>query len=214
MKKLKISIGYGYILLSGMYIFINVATREKGVIFFDDQSILWRYTWSTPGQESRELLAAVRRGQKELDVEMEEVQGIVLCIGPGAFTSLRVAVSIVNVIWKLYPKLDLRQISVGNVFYALYPARRYIFQPYPSDYFLFGQDGLFVERVNQIDVVAGDAGETLDEKDPMYHMPPMSLYTQENMRSILDHSENIPGEVIVPFYAKSANITTPKKAIL
>ncbi len=67
---------------------IIIGLKEKGRIFWQEQKIQYH--------ESEKLLAGVDKFLKSKKGQLNDLKGIMVVIGPGGFTSLRVGVIIAN----------------------------------------------------------------------------------------------------------------------
>ncbi len=196
-----------------MQLLVNVATREKYVLYYDEAGVSWAHYWDTLGQESREVLAAVRKGEHELGIRMaKDVTQIVCISGPGPFTSLRVAVSVLNTILYVHPSIQGSVLTTGQLFSILdrHQHSGYLFQPYPSDYFFFDETGALLSReTNYSDGPVGRyAGQVLQGDVDV--VPDIQNSAISIFQSISDTAKKCEG-LLIPFYAKEPNITTPKK---
>jgi len=205
-----------------MKFFISVSSKKKIVLLANDQEILGKKTWETSGNEAAELMPALMGLLSDHGVTWDSVTKIILVTGPGSFTGLRVAVSVVNALKYSYPYLTCIPVTVGDVFSRMYPGQdSYLFQVYGGDVFLFDAHGVFVDKyqttlplpflgkgmkfsgeiMENVMTVVTEVGVTWHSLD----MDTLSFPIVEELAKLQ------PGEgVILPFYGKGANITMPK----
>ena len=196
-----------------MKFFVNVATKQKSILLFDDHSILDSVCWSDSGKESEHVLPGIMKIMQKNSIDFTDLKSVVVVHGPGAFTGLRVAMSVINTIYFVFPHLELKVLSVGELFSAVTrkESERYIFQIYPSDTFVFDQQGGFLERVSQYELGnERTAGETILDIPGLYRIPGVESWDAEDMKVIEQNSTLCEG-IIVPFYAKDPNITVRKQ---
>jgi len=197
-------------------IFINVSGKQKGVIYFNEQEILFRETWDEKGREAEHVLPALQRGAATTGGTIEDVNRVIIVRGPGSFTGVRVAITVINTLGNVYPSLRVAGLTIGEFYAALDNARAdaYIFQVYASDAFVFTSDGTFVHRVEPGAVRAEQygvlKGEVLDVPCMVEALPEVASLTHDDLMRIA-HKATIMPVPIVPFYGKGANITQPRK---
>lgn len=75
---------------------IDAATDMCGVALMEDGHLLCEYRLKTGFLHAEHLLVLVDRVLKDLKLELADLDGLALTIGPGSFTGLRVAVSTVK----------------------------------------------------------------------------------------------------------------------
>lgn len=196
---------------------LNSATKQKCIITYDDTQIYHVARWETGGQEAAHVLPGILAGCDAAGITPDELSSILIVNGPGSFTGLRVAVTVVNMIKTTVPTLSLYTITAGQLLAHAdgYKSSRYVFAPYPSDIFLFDQQGAFEERLSMQDVLVMEkdtAGEVVDMIKDRFTLREVDLKKLANVESLLAlEARLVPVEgQILPFYAKGANITTPK----
>ncbi len=196
-----------------MKFFVNVATKQKSVILFDDVKLIDMVLWDDSGKESEHVLPGFTTLMERNSVGFDNIDSVIVVHGPGAFTGLRVAMSVVNTIHFVYPQIQLKTISVGETFSALTREvyEQYIFQIYPSDTFVFDRKGSFIERVSEYaSTTIGVAGEVLQEVSELAPIPSVKEWGIDDMQAIEKQATSTEG-IIVAFYAKDPNITVRKQ---
>lgn len=200
-----------------VYQYINCATRRKSVLTFDEKALLHAVAWEETGEEASHVLPGMLTGCAAAGIRPEELAGVTVVHGPGSFTGLRVAVTVVNMLVQTFPQVYVSAVSAGQMLAHIdgYTADRYVFAPYASDVFLFDREGAFLERVGgaEWESLPGDAGEIVPILSAKHPIRIVDLGLLENHTMLLSLMEHIvPSEAqIIPFYAKGANITTPKR---
>lgn len=200
-----------------MNIFINGATREKSILLFDDTVILDQRIWTESGKESEHVLPGILSILEKNNVSCADLTHITVVHGPGAFTGLRVVVSVINTIQFVHTHIEVRALSVGELFSVVdnNQHNRYVFQIYPADMFMFGQEGEFLERVPEASIIehAGEnmAGEVLEDSISVDSIPVATQWEVETLQQIQKKATPTRG-ILIPFYAKEPNITTRKQS--
>lgn len=193
-----------------MNIFITTATKEKAVVFYDESAVHHIVSWSTQGTELAHVLPALYKGLEETKITWKDIASIIVVKGPGSFTGIRVAISIVNMVSYLFPHIEVYTLTTGKMFAVMdkFAHSGYVFQSFLSDYFLFDAQGDFVEKVTSAPSLEY-AGERLD--DVIYdHIIPTEHWNPTMLTKLEEHAER-EGSMLTPFYGKDANITTPKR---
>ncbi len=72
---------------------VETATFWQSVALLDEQTVLARHDQDAAGSHARLLLPAIDRLLKETGVKLQELDGLVVSIGPGSFTGLRVGLA-------------------------------------------------------------------------------------------------------------------------
>lgn len=207
-----------------MDLFVNVATGKKQIIFFDEKQILEEVQWTEAGRESKWVLPTISNFAKSYgDNFGKDLESITIVNGPGSFTGIRVAVSVLNTLLFIYPHISAYQLNVGEFFAALSKEayNLLLFQVYESDTFAFEPTGVFSTRIAGKEIPEEWSGKTCTGEV----LPSMkeALAAHDSTFIPLEIGDFTPGmlntlkeaakktEKISPFYGKGANITTPKK---
>lgn len=80
----------------GILLAINTATDTTEVVLLDGQKVLKEDSWLAESNESDKLLPYIQDTMSELGIEFKDLTGLFVVKGPGAFTALRVGITIVN----------------------------------------------------------------------------------------------------------------------
>ncbi|MFN7160079.1 MAG: hypothetical protein ACK4NC_00540 [Candidatus Gracilibacteria bacterium] len=203
-----------------MKVFINVATAEKGIILYEDSQIRDGIFWNEAGAELKWVLPSLYKllQNNELKIE-EDIEKIVIVSGPGSFTGIRIAVSIVNTLKYLYPHIHVSALSTGELLAAVDSSKhsQYLFQVFASDIFVFNKEGIFQGRKSIEDLTDYDIenstgslmGDALKNYPEFEMIPEMSHWRIEKILCIDTKSIEVQ-DLAEPFYGKGANITVPK----
>lgn len=197
-----------------MYQLLNCATTRKSVITYDETRVIHVASWDVSGKEAAHVLPGVLAGCTAAGGTPKDVQKLIVVHGPGSFTGLRVAVTVANMIKVTYPALELFAVTAGQILAHCdgYTAERYVFGPYPSDVFLFDADGAFIDREAGLtwQPQEGDAGELVPAlPQTIRSIDMVQLEDHATLLGLHEHLTPVDGQLL-PFYAKGANITTPK----
>lgn len=200
-----------------MNIFINVATREKSIVLYNDASVVDLLTWNDSGKESEHVLPGIVRLLEKNNLRFENISAMTVVHGPGAFTGLRVVVSVVNTIQFVHSTISISALSVGEVYSTIDKANheQYLFQIYPADAFLFARDGAFIQRIPEAELTENmcshTAGEMITDICAIATIPSVKEWHVQDFQNLQEKSTLTQG-ILVPFYAKEPNITTRKKS--
>ncbi|MFO7322931.1 MAG: tRNA (adenosine(37)-N6)-threonylcarbamoyltransferase complex dimerization subunit type 1 TsaB [Chloroflexota bacterium] len=77
-----------------MLLAIDTATQLSSIALYDGRNLLAEDTWTGASNHSTELAPAVRRLLARADVPVERLTALAVCIGPGAYTGLRIGVAL------------------------------------------------------------------------------------------------------------------------
>lgn len=196
---------------------VDVASPRKVVVTYTADRVVHTVTWDTPGREAERVLPAMLAGVEAAGASLGDLRRLLVVHGPGSFTGLRVAVTVANVLGVTYPELQLCPLTEGMLLAAAdgFEAPRYVFASYASDVFLFSGDGTFLGRVagSEFSPQEGDAGiltEQIPVHDKIRPVDPARRFPSSTfLCSLHEYAPATSGQMF-PFYAKEANITTPK----
>lgn len=76
-----------------MILAIDTATRSAGLAVYDDSGVRAELTWDTADHHTVELLPRVVDLLRQIDVTIDQLDGLAVAIGPGSFTGVRVGVA-------------------------------------------------------------------------------------------------------------------------
>ncbi|PIV90502.1 hypothetical protein COW46_03290 [Candidatus Gracilibacteria bacterium CG17_big_fil_post_rev_8_21_14_2_50_48_13] len=200
-----------------LFQFINAATTEKSVVTYSDSAILHVTRWDVSGREAEHVLPAMMEGATAVGATLADLDQLTVVHGPGSFTGLRVAVTVANMLWATYPHIALCPVTAGVLLAVAdhFSAPRYVFATYASDVFLFDGDGVHKGRVSgpAFTPEMGDAGQLVSTIAAHEKVRPVALEEALARHDVLMqlHEYVTPASgQLLPFYAKDANITTPK----
>lgn len=199
---------------------LNSATKQKCIITYDDERIYHVARWETGGQEASHVLPGILAGCDAAGIAPTALQKILVVHGPGSFTGLRVAVTVVNMMKTTMPQLQICALTAGQLLAHAdnYTENNYIFAPYPSDFFLFDREGNFVRRDaagQDMQIPLPVAGEIVPQLEARMQVRPVNLGYLEQvgvLQALEKRLQSLEGQLL-PFYAKDANITTPKNPV-
>lgn len=188
---------------------------------YDDEKILDTVFWNESGAELKWVLPSLSMLLERNKISIEKgIEKITLVSGPGSFTGIRIAVSVVNTIKYLYSSIILAELSTGELFSALDEGKHaaYFFQVFASDVFEFDRCGVFLGRKNadalEENVMSQSAGMLMDTiKEHYPDFMTLGDSTTWQLQDILriEKKAHMLEDLAEPFYGKGANITVPKK---
>ena len=76
-----------------MYLVIDTATRDLGVALMDEAEVAGQFHWRTRQNHTKELVPAIRHLLEKAGLGLNELEGIVVSLGPGGFSGLRVGMT-------------------------------------------------------------------------------------------------------------------------
>ena len=76
-----------------MYLVIDTATRDLGVALMDETEVAGQFHWRTRQNHTKELVPAIRHLLDKVGLALNELEGIVVSLGPGGFSGLRVGMT-------------------------------------------------------------------------------------------------------------------------
>jgi tRNA threonylcarbamoyladenosine biosynthesis protein TsaB len=77
-----------------MILAIDTATRYAGIALYDGQAVLFEENWRSCESHTRELTPAIARALAQQGVRPDDLSGLVVSLGPGSFTGLRIGLSV------------------------------------------------------------------------------------------------------------------------
>lgn len=90
----------------------DTATAYASVALFDGERVLAETTWLAGREHSTRLLVEIERTLERAGVDVTDLTGLVVAHGPGSFTGLRVALSVVK---GIAAGLDLPTWGIGTL---------------------------------------------------------------------------------------------------
>ena len=79
-----------------MILVIDTADSEKTFLGIWQKKWLNQVEWSAGRNLSAEILLKIQNSFDEAGIELKEISGIVVNVGPGSFTGLRIGISVAN----------------------------------------------------------------------------------------------------------------------
>lgn len=76
-----------------MYLVIDTATRDLGLALMDDTEAAGQFHWRTRQNHTKELVPAIRGLLDKAGLGLKDLEGIVVSLGPGGFSGLRVGMT-------------------------------------------------------------------------------------------------------------------------
>lgn len=76
-----------------MYLVIDTATRDLGVALIDEAEAAGQFHWRTRQNHAKELVPAIRHLLNKAELGLNDLEGIVVSLGPGGFSGLRVGMT-------------------------------------------------------------------------------------------------------------------------
>ncbi len=76
-----------------MYLIIDTATRDLGVALMDGAETAGQFHWRTRQNHTKELVPAIRHLLGKAELGLSDLEGIVVSLGPGGFSGLRVGMT-------------------------------------------------------------------------------------------------------------------------
>ena len=76
-----------------MYLVIDTATKDLGVVLVDETEVAGQFHWRTKQNHSAELVPAILHLLAKANLELHDLKGFVVSLGPGGFSGLRVGMT-------------------------------------------------------------------------------------------------------------------------
>ena len=76
-----------------MYLVIDTATKDLGVALMDENEVAGQFHWRTRQNHSAELVPAILHLLGKADMDLHDLKGFVVSLGPGGFSGLRVGMT-------------------------------------------------------------------------------------------------------------------------
>lgn len=96
-------------------LYINTVTRETTIALYEGNEVVSEIRWPSEHNEAEKLQPSVEALLKQENINIDDVRRIVVCVGPGGFTSSRIGISAVNT-WSFAKKLPIAQVSVFDLY--------------------------------------------------------------------------------------------------
>jgi hypothetical protein len=98
-------------------LYINTATPNTAMALYEENEVLANKSWLAEQNESETLQPAIDQLLKDSKLTPAKIDRLLVCVGPGGFTSTRVGVSAVNA-WAFALNVPVAQVSAFDLFPA------------------------------------------------------------------------------------------------
>lgn len=187
-------------------LYLNTVTPHTTIALFKGSEVVTEKRWKSQLNEAETLQPAVEELLESQQLRPEDIQQVIVCVGPGGFTSSRIGVSAANA-WSLAKRIPISEVSV----FDLYEARgvvlvlsananeAWIKMPGKDPQFL-SVDQLQLPTSFQFGGIVQDAW-----KEALMKLGGTFLNLEERLPNL----ENLHFEhkIVKPWYYKDANIT-------
>ena len=95
--------------------YVNSSTQESTIAIFAGNTVLAEKRWPAEQNESEKLQPEVDRLLKKNKLTADDIERLIVCVGPGGFTSTRVGVSAINA-WAFARNIPVSQVSVFDLY--------------------------------------------------------------------------------------------------
>lgn len=82
--------------IGNYYLYLDTSEKEAVLAIFENENKLAETVWEGHRELSRTLTAKYQALLKKAGVKQEELAGIIVFVGPGSFTGLRIGISFAN----------------------------------------------------------------------------------------------------------------------
>lgn len=96
-------------------LYINTVTRETTIALFEGNVVMAEVRWPSEHKEAEKLQPSVEVLLKQENVSLNDVQRLLVCVGPGGFTSSRIGISAVNT-WSFAKRIPIAQVSIFDLY--------------------------------------------------------------------------------------------------
>ena len=188
-------------------LFVNTALKKTHVVIFQDEKLVGEERWEGYFHEFDTLLPKIEELLNNLKLKISEVGRLVVCHGPGGFTSVRLGVSTVNAL-SFSLDIPVAKISVFELIAFLHEEQKdfcVAIKANPSEVYVQGYgkwSSVFPEAV----LMDKEKFEARIKNDCLL----IADYEESNFQLPWDKLD-FQKEVIEPWYYKEARITTSGK---
>lgn len=95
--------------------YINTASKHASIAIYDGNDLIAAETWPSQQNESEMLLPSSKDLFQQSHLSPEDIDRVVVCVGPGGFTSVRVGVSAANA-WSLAHNVPLATVNLFDLY--------------------------------------------------------------------------------------------------
>ncbi len=192
-------------------LFINSSTPQTSIALFEGSEVMSEKQWPSEHNESQTLMPAVEEMLKALKMSPDDVDRLLICVGPGGFTSCRIGVSAGNA-WSFAKEVPIASCSVFDL-YDQSQGQPVLIAANPSEAWLksAGEDPVFIH----VDELPDLSGQVLTG----FRNDTWAKVLNEHEISWEDQEQGLPQademsygqEPVMPWYFKDPNITWSKK---
>lgn len=102
---------------------IDTSSIIESVVVFSEAKILAQKKWKGNYDETKKLLPAIEKILKKARLHFPDIDRIIVACGPGAFTGLRIGVTVANVLTFALKKPLFTVHTIGENVLSLKPSR-------------------------------------------------------------------------------------------
>jgi tRNA threonylcarbamoyl adenosine modification protein YeaZ len=191
-------------------LYLNTISAQTTIALFDGNTALAEKRWKAEMNEAEKLQPEVNELLTSQQLSPDDIQQLVICVGPGGFTSSRIGVSAVNA-WAFAKGVPVAQVSLFDLYQVadislLISANSneaWVKMPDGQPQFLTREQVNISEPFSFGGVMHDDWKQHLEEQGGTY------LELEESLPK-LEHLE-FRKEMVQPWYYKDANITWSEK---
>jgi len=196
-------------------LYINTATAQTTIALFEGSKVLAEQRWKSELNEAETLQPAAEALLKDQQLTPDDIQQLIVCVGPGGFTSSRIGVSAVNA-WAFAKQIPVAQVSV----FDLFPKNETVLVSANANeaWVRFPhKEPKFMNR-EEFRLFIGEVGEPRFPFGGIVHEE-WKKYLEEFGGTLVKLEEQLPSleglefrqEIVKPWYYKDANITWSEK---
>lgn len=98
-------------------LYLNTATQHTTIALYEGHEVVAEKRWPSELDEADKLQPAVDELLRSQNLRPDDIDQLIVCVGPGGFTSVRIGVSAVNA-WSFAKHTPVAAVSI----FALYPS--------------------------------------------------------------------------------------------
>lgn len=200
------------IIMKKVTLYINTVSSKTAIALFDGNSVMAEKRWKAEMNEAEKLQPEVDSLLTSQKLTPNDIQQLIICVGPGGFTSSRVGVSAVNA-WAFAKGIPVAQVSL----FDLYPSEGHLLlvSANSNEAWVKMPDGTpqFMSR-DQVNISESFTFGGIMHEDWKKHLEEQGGTYVELEESLpkLEHLE-FRREMVKPWYYKDANITWSEKNV-
>lgn len=96
-------------------IYINTATQHTTIALYEDNKAIAEKRWPSQQDEAEKLQPAVDELLRSNNLSADDIQRLIVCVGPGGFTSVRIGVSAINA-WSFAKGIPVAAASIFDLY--------------------------------------------------------------------------------------------------